>query len=91
MAAIHYRPPRTAAERDLDGAIRRAEARCREMEARLDLLESHIVETRRLADAAGIFDPRTTFAEPRERRARAPERKARLAFRTALARAVLKP
>lgn len=79
----------------MDHAVNEGLRRYRVMESRLDDLEHEIVETRRLAAAAGVFDPRPDFvSELREQRRPAARpmirQRARLLARTAFARAALR-
>ena len=92
MAPIHQRR-HTQPEREVGRAVAAAWSRYRELEARLDLLDAHILEARRRARAAGIFAggashrPESVRAyEPARSRAR--RRGARLGTRVAVARAV---
>jgi hypothetical protein len=90
MAALHYHPRRPPGERELDAAVAVGEQRCRVLEARLDLLQQHITETRRLAEAAGIFNAPLPVPPRRAPVGLARRRRPRLAARTALARAALR-
>jgi hypothetical protein len=87
MATIHYHRRRSAAERELDLAIAAAEHRTDLMQARVDVLEAHIVAARSIAAGAGVFDERIVQGRPQAPGRRRPRR---LAARTALTRATLR-